>query len=118
MAAGEGIETILSVRQALPNMPMVAALSGAHLAAILFPAHCAVSISSATTMRQGDVARDRLFERADAAGIEAIVLSPVLGDFNEDLGAMALMRFGQTPGATRPAGRLPFHGPDHMPVGE
>ena len=37
MAAGEGIETVLSVRCLLPSMPMIAALSSAHLAAILFP---------------------------------------------------------------------------------
>ena len=37
LAAGEGIETMLSLRMALPSMPMVAALSANHLAAILFP---------------------------------------------------------------------------------
>jgi hypothetical protein len=36
MAAGEGIETMLSVRSALPDLPMVAALSASHLAALLF----------------------------------------------------------------------------------
>src|SRR3546814_14758898 len=30
MAAGEGIETMLSLRMALPTMPMAAALSAAH----------------------------------------------------------------------------------------
>src|SRR3546814_3666596 len=38
IAAGEGIETILSLRMALPGLPMAAALSAAHLSAILFPA--------------------------------------------------------------------------------
>ena len=85
MAAGEGIETVLSLRCVLPDMAMTAALSAAHLAAIRF----------ADTLRRlyivrdndpaGDAARDRLIERANAAGIEAIVLSPRLGDFNEDL---------------------------------
>ena len=37
-AAGEGIETILSLGCVMPDMPMMAALSAAHLAAILFPA--------------------------------------------------------------------------------
>lgn len=37
MAAGEGIETMLSLRCAMPVMPMMAALSAAHPAAILFP---------------------------------------------------------------------------------
>jgi hypothetical protein len=85
LAAGEGIETVLSARSGLPDMPMLAALSAAHLAAILFP----------TTLRRlyivrdsdpaGNGARDSLVERARSVGIEAVVLSPVLGDFNEDL---------------------------------
>ena len=37
MAAGEGIETVLSLRTALPDLPVQAALSAAHLAAILLP---------------------------------------------------------------------------------
>lgn len=37
MAAGEGIETVLSLRTALPTLPMVAALSSAHLAALILP---------------------------------------------------------------------------------
>lgn len=37
MAAGEGLETMLSLRQIMPGLPMIAGLSGAHLAAIVFP---------------------------------------------------------------------------------
>jgi hypothetical protein len=37
LAAGGGIETMLSLRKVLPIMPMLAALAVAHLAAILFP---------------------------------------------------------------------------------
>ncbi|MFP5456775.1 MAG: toprim domain-containing protein, partial [Alphaproteobacteria bacterium] len=37
MAAGEGIETMLSLRQVVPDMAIAPALSAAHLAAILFP---------------------------------------------------------------------------------
>jgi hypothetical protein len=37
LAAGEGIETMLSLRCALPSMPMAAALSANHLAALLLP---------------------------------------------------------------------------------
>ena len=36
-AAGEGIETMLSLRCVVPDMPMLAALSAAHLGAIVFP---------------------------------------------------------------------------------
>lgn len=85
MAAGEGIETVLSLRQVLPDMPMLAALSAAHLAAILFSDTLRRLYILRDNDPAGDVARDTLIERANAAGIEAIVISPELNDFNEDL---------------------------------
>lgn len=85
MAAGEGIETMLSLREVLPTLPMAAATSSSHLAAILFP----------PTLRRLYVARDRdaagdaafsiLTDRASTAGIELLSLMPALGDFNDDL---------------------------------
>ena len=57
MAAGEGIETMLSLRGIMPTLPMVAALSANHLAAILFPA----------ALRRLYVARD-----SDPAGDAAV----------------------------------------------
>ena len=85
MAAGEGIETVLSLRCVMPDMPMVAALSAAHLAAILFP----VTLRRLYIVRDNDAAGDgaaaALIDRAKALGIEAITLSPTLEDFNEDL---------------------------------
>ncbi|MCK1510852.1 toprim domain-containing protein [Bradyrhizobium sp. 18] len=85
MAAGEGIETMLSLRSAMPTMPMVAALSAAHLAAILFPATLRRLYIVRDDDRAGDGAVAELFDRAKSAGIEAMVLSPLCGDFNEDL---------------------------------
>src|SRR3546814_1292228 len=38
MVAGEGLETLLSLRQVMPSMAMIAGLSAAHLAAIQLPA--------------------------------------------------------------------------------
>ena len=90
MAAGEGIETVLSVRQVLPDMPMLAALSAAHLAAILFPDTLRRLYILRDDDPAGNSARDSLIERTSAAGIEAIVLSPTLGDFNEDLRTLGL----------------------------
>jgi hypothetical protein len=87
MAAGEGIETVLSLRQGLPDMAMAAALSAAHLAAVAFPETLRRLYIIRDNDPAGDGARDSLVERADAAGIEAIILSPLLGDFNEDLRA-------------------------------
>ena len=90
MAAGEGIETILSLRMALPGLPMAAALSAAHLAAILFPATLRRLYIARDDDPAGDGARDSLVERARTAGIEAIALSPTLGDFNEDLRTLGI----------------------------
>ena len=85
MAAGEGIETMLSLRSVLPAMPMVAALSAAHLAAILFPDALRRLYIARDDDPAGDDAMTTLTERAREAGIETIMLSPALGDFNEDL---------------------------------
>ncbi len=90
MAAGEGIETVLSLRQVLPEMPMLAALSAAHLAAILFPDTLRRLYIARDNDPAGDGARDSLIERANAAEIEAIVISPALGDFNEDLRTLGI----------------------------
>lgn len=90
MAAGEGIETILSLRYVLPNLPMAAALSAAHLAAIVFPPGLRRLYIARDNDPAGDRARDSLIARAGSAGIEVIVLSPTLGDFNEDLRAFGV----------------------------
>ena len=85
LAAGEGIETMLSLRCVLPAMPMVAALSAAHLSAILFPDALRRLYIARDNDPAGDSAMTTLIDRAQSAGIEAIVLSPALSDFNEDL---------------------------------
>jgi hypothetical protein len=85
MAAGEGIETVLSLRGVLPAMPMVAALSAAHLSAILFPLRLRRLYIISDNDAAGEGAAASLSDRARAAGIEAIILSPTLDDFNEDL---------------------------------
>jgi hypothetical protein len=85
LAAGEGIETMLSLRYSLPTMPMVAALSANHLAALLL----LPTLRRLYIARDADAAGDRaaatLSARAKEAGLEAITLSPRLDDFNDDL---------------------------------
>ena len=85
MAAGEGIESVLSVREIIPGMATAAALSAPHLAAILFPDALRRLYIVRDNDPAGDSARDSLVDRAHEAGIEAITLSPMMGDFNEDL---------------------------------
>jgi Toprim domain-containing protein len=90
LAAGEGIETMLSLRCVLPTFPMAAALSANHLAAILFPLTLRRLYIARDADAAGDAAVTVLTERAEAAGIEAIAWSPRLGDFNEDLGTFGI----------------------------
>jgi len=85
LAAGEGIETVLSARSGLPLMPMLAALSAAHLAAILFPETLRRLYVLRDRDPAGNGARDGLIARAASVGIEAFGLTPEQGDFNEDL---------------------------------
>jgi hypothetical protein len=85
MMAGEGIETILSLRQAMPIMPAIAGLSAAHLAAILFPAGLKRLYVARDDDPAGTGALKALTERAIPAGIEIVPLEPRLADFNDDL---------------------------------
>jgi hypothetical protein len=85
MAAGEGIETMLSLQSALPALPVVAALSANHLAALLFPGTLRRLYVARDNDPAGDFALATLTERAQSAGFETLKLSPTLGDFNEDL---------------------------------
>lgn len=93
MVAGEGIETVLSLREVMPAMPMIAATSSAHLAAIQFPTALRRLYVSRDQDKAGDGAFAILSDRTQAAGIELLSLMPELGDFNDDLrqhGAPAL----------------------------
>jgi len=85
MAAGEGIETMLSLRMILPALPMVAALSAKHLAALLLPRTLRRLYVARDADPAGNAAMASLCIRAEAAGIEPFVLSPCFDDFNDDL---------------------------------
>ncbi len=75
LAAGEGIETMLSLRYALPALPMAAAL----------PSGLRRLYIARDNDAAGDAVQAVLTQRAEQVGVEAIPLSPRLGDFNEDL---------------------------------
>lgn len=85
MAAGEGIETLLSLRQVMAAMPMIAGLSAAHLGAIVFPAALRRLYVARDDDPAGAGALATLTARADPHGIEVVPLEPQRGDFNADL---------------------------------
>jgi hypothetical protein len=83
LAAGEGIETMLALKSALPDLPMIAGLSANHLAALALP----------PLLRRLYVARDNDAEGLRAANrliarhrdVEVRPLVPAHADFNLDL---------------------------------
>jgi hypothetical protein len=85
MAAGEGIETVLSLLSLFPALPMAAVLSAAHLAAILFPAALRRLYLHRDNDAAGAFAEERLWARCRAAAIEFRVLKPAAKDLNADL---------------------------------
>lgn len=85
LAAGEGIESVLSVREALPALPSMAALSAGHLAAVLLPQGLKRLYLLCDRDPAGEGASDRLAARAFEQGIEPVLLMPTFGDFNDDL---------------------------------
>jgi hypothetical protein len=87
MVAGEGVETVLSMRVALPAAPLVAALSANHLAALSFPPALRRLYVARDADDAGDRAFARLSERGEAAHVEIFGLAPRCGDFNADLRA-------------------------------
>ena len=91
MAAGEGIETVLTLRCVMPTMPMMAALSASHLAAILFPPALRHLYILRDNDPAGGQACDCLTDRAHQAGIEVIVLSPMMTAFTDDLCHLGLI---------------------------
>jgi len=69
---------------------MAAALSANHLSATLLPSGLRRLYIARDADAAGDTVQAVLTQRAEAAGIETITLSPRLGDFNEDLHVFGL----------------------------
>jgi hypothetical protein len=85
MAAGEGIETTLSLRAAMPTLPVVAATGSSHLAALAFPGTLRTLLVVRDNDHAGDAATDALFARGQSAGIDVVLIQPELDDLNSDL---------------------------------
>lgn len=85
MVAGEGFETMASLRVVMPALPVAAATSANHLAGLSIPPDCRRLYIAADADAAGRHGIERLSRRAGEAGNLAIVLRPQLGDFNDDL---------------------------------
>jgi hypothetical protein len=85
LAVGEGIETMLSLRCILPALPMIAALSASHLAALVLPLGLRRLYVAGDSDRAGVNATAIMIESADRQNIESFALRPRCGDFNDDL---------------------------------
>lgn len=85
LLAGEGIETVLSLRSVLPELPMIAALTANHLAAMLLPPGLAQLVIARDNGDAGVRAAASLRERAEVHGVAVHDLVPCLDDFNEEL---------------------------------
>ncbi|MFC3784075.1 hypothetical protein GGR90_000751 [Sphingopyxis italica] len=89
MAFGEGIETMLSLREIAPALPLVAGLSAAHLAALEFPAPLRRLYVAREPDEAGRAAFAALAERTAPLGIDILPLDPALDDLNSDLMQMS-----------------------------
>ncbi len=87
LVVGEGIETMLSVREAAPDLPVWAALSSGHLGAVLLPEGLRRLYIAIDRDPAGQRAAERLSARTTEVGVAVRVLEPRLGDFNDDLRA-------------------------------
>lgn len=95
MAAGEGLETVLSLAVVAPDLPLVAALSAAHLGSLLLPSglrRLYVVVDPDPAGREAAIA---LAQRASAAGIEARSLTTSTGDLNDDLRQLGAARLAE-----------------------
>ena len=96
LVVGEGIETMLSLVEAAPGLPVWAALSSGHLGAVLLPAGVQRLYIAIDRDPAGHRAAERLSARATEVGVSVQVLEPRLGDFNDDLranGRLALRQY-------------------------
>ena len=90
VVVGEGIETMLSIRQALPQLPVWSSLSAGHLGAVLFPKTVTHVYVAEEPDEAGRRATERLRDRAQTEGWSLGVLKSRLGDFNDDLMAFGI----------------------------
>ena len=93
LLVGEGIETVLSIVTAIPDVVAAAALSAGSLGAFAPPAGVTRLVIARDNDPEGERAAERLVRRCARTGVGALVVAPQGDDFNTDLltlGAPAL----------------------------
>ena len=85
LVVGEGIETVLSLITAVPEIGAAAALSAGSLGAFAPPPGVARIVIARDNDPDGALAAERLARRCARAGVPATVIVPMGNDFNDDL---------------------------------
>ena len=85
LLVGEGIETVLSLVTASPEITAAAALSAGSLGAFAPPAGIMRLVIARDNDPEGERASERLARRCARAGVAVTVISPRGEDFNDDL---------------------------------
>ena len=85
LLVGEGIETVLSLVAAVPDITAAAALSAGSLGAFAPPPGVERLVIARDNDPEGERAAERLARRCARAGVAATVVVPDGGDFNDDL---------------------------------
>ena len=85
LLVGEGIETVLSLVTAVPEITAAAALSAGSLGAFAPPPGVARLVIARDNDAEGERAAERLARRCARAGVAALVVVPEGDDFNHDL---------------------------------
>jgi hypothetical protein len=94
VAVAEGIETALALNTVLPAMPVIAALSAAHLAALILPPTIRRLYVARDNDMAGRLALERLRERFWPSDLDLRALVPQADDFNTDLLVLGKDRLG------------------------
>ena len=88
LVVGEGIETVLSLVTAVPEIRAAAALSAGSLGAFAPPPGVARLVIARDNDEDGALAAERLATRCARLGVAATVIVPAGNDFNDDLVAL------------------------------
>ena len=88
LVVGEGIETVLSLVTAVPEITAAAALSAGSLGAFAPPPGTARLVIARDNDEDGALAAERLARRCARLGVAAMIVVPAGNDFNDDLVAL------------------------------